>query len=162
MELQNKNFSNDLSILAWKLSIGSAISWELSKLLGSDHPYLAPLSVILTIQSTVDKTVSLSIKRMIGTIIGILITVLIARHLTISGWSLGMLILLGCYVSIYLKLDKKVLHQVSLTILFVFVFEHQTKNYAIDRLRDTLIGVLVAGILQLFWFHFISRKNGRH
>ena len=157
--LKHKFSNGNLSILAWKLSIGSTISWELAKLLGSDHPYLAPLSVILTIQSTMDKTVSLSIKRMIGTIIGILVTVLIARHLSINGWSLGILILLGCYISIWLKLDKKVLHQVSLTILFVFFFEHQTKHYAIDRLRDTLIGVLIAGILQLVWFRIILRKT---
>ena len=143
--LRNKFSNENLSILAWKLSIGSFLSWELSKLLGSDHPYLAPLSVILTIQSTVDKTVNLSIKRMMGTIIGILVTVLLSRYLTITGWSIGILILLGCYISIYLKLDKKVLHQVSITILFVFVLEHQTHNYASDRLRDTLIGVLVEG-----------------
>lgn len=160
MELQSNKFSNkSLSILAWKLSIGSALSWELAKLLGSDHPYLAPLSVILTIQSTVDKTVSLSIKRLIGTIIGILVTVLIARHVTISSWSLGLLILLGCYISIYLKLDKKILHQVSLTILFVFVFEQKSKQYATDRLRDTLIGILIAGIIQLLLLRLTSRKS---
>jgi uncharacterized membrane protein YgaE (UPF0421/DUF939 family) len=160
MDLQSNKFLNkSLAILAWKLSIGSALSWEVAKLLGSDHPYLAPLSVILTIQSTVDKTVSLSIKRLIGTVIGILVTVLIAKHFTVSGWSLGILILLGCYISIYLKLDKKILHQVALTILFVFVFEHQTKHYAIDRMRDTVIGVLIAGVLQLLWFRLTSRKT---
>ncbi|MEH7383694.1 aromatic acid exporter family protein [Bacillus sp. JJ1533] len=160
MELQkNKLFNEKLSILAWKLSIGSILSWELSELLGSHHPYLSPLTVILTIQYTMDKTISLSIKRMIGTIIGIFVTVLIAKHLPIEGWSLGILILVGCYISMYLKLDKKVLHQVSLTILFVFVFEHQSKSYAIDRLRDTLIGVLVAGLLQLIWHRIFSQKT---
>ncbi|MDR4888019.1 aromatic acid exporter family protein [Fredinandcohnia sp. QZ13] len=160
MELQKKQLSNkNLSILTWKLSIGSIISWELAELLGSHHPYLAPLTVILTIQSTMDKTISLSIKRMIGTIIGIFVTVLIAKHLPVEGWVLGVLILLGCYISMYLKLDKKVLHQVSLTILFVFVFEHQSKSYAMDRLRDSFVGVLVAGILQLVWFRIFSRKT---
>ncbi|MCM3587848.1 aromatic acid exporter family protein [Mesobacillus maritimus] len=160
MKLQNDKFSNkSLSILAWKLSIGSALSWEVAKLLGSDHPYLAPLSVILTIQSTIDKTVSLSIKRFIGTVIGILVTVMLARHLTVSGWGLGILILLGCYISIFLKLDKKILHQVSLTILFVYVFEHQSKQYATDRLRDTLIGILISGIIQLLFFRLTSRKT---
>ncbi|WP_063254808.1 hypothetical protein [Neobacillus niacini] len=59
----------------------------------------------------------------------------------------------------FLKLDKKVLHQVSITILFVFVFEHQSKDYAMDRLRDTLIGVLVAGILQFIWLRLFTRKT---
>ncbi|WP_462408511.1 hypothetical protein [Neobacillus sp. Marseille-QA0830] len=72
---------------------------------------------------------------------------------------LGVINLLGGYIAKYLKLDKKVLHQVALTILFVFVFEHQTKHYAIDRMRDTLIGVLTAGIIQLGWSRFVSRKQ---
>lgn len=160
MEIQKKQFFNkELSILAWKLAIGSILSWELSKLLGSHHPYLSPLTVILTIQSTMDKTISLSIRRMIGTIIGLIVTVSIARHLPIEGWSLGLLILLGCYISMFLKLEKKVLHQVALTVLFVFVFEHQSKSYAMDRLRDTLMGILVAGILQFVWIRVFSRKT---
>ncbi|WP_066307179.1 aromatic acid exporter family protein [Bacillus sp. FJAT-29814] len=155
--IQNEN----LTLLIWKLAIGSALSWELSKLFGSDHPYLAPLSVILTIQSTMDKTVSLSIKRVIGTVIGISVTVLIARYFSVTGWNLGLLILFGCYIAKYLKFDKKVLHQVALTILFVFVFEHKTKHYAIDRMRDTLIGVLVAESIQLIWGRLISWKRDR-
>ncbi|MGG3890164.1 FUSC family protein [Metabacillus fastidiosus] len=154
-EIPNKN----LSILIWKLSIGSTLSWEIAKLLGSAHPYLAPLSVILSLQSTMDETVLLSLKRVIGTIIGILVTVLIASKMTISGWNLGLVILFGCFIAKYLKLDKIVLHQVALTILFVFAFEHQTKHYAIDRMRDTVIGVLIAVILQLIWFRLISRKK---
>lgn len=140
------------------MTIGSILSWELAKLMGSYHPYLAPLSVILSLQSTEEKTISLSIKRLIGTIIGILVTVLIASNMKINGWNLGLLILLGCYVAKYLKLDRKVLHQVAITILFVFAFEHQSKHYVLDRLRDTLIGGSVACIIQLIWYRFIFRK----
>lgn len=152
---QNEN----LSILIWKLSIGSTLAWEVSKLLGSDHPYLGPLSLILCIQSTMDKTVSLSVKRIMGTIIGIFVTVLIASYLPINGWNLGLLILLGCYIAKYLKLDKKVLHQVAITVLFVFAFEHQSKHYAIDRMRDTLVGVLVAGIIQIIWVNIMRKRE---
>jgi uncharacterized membrane protein YgaE (UPF0421/DUF939 family) len=160
MEVTEKENSNENSTnLIWKLSIGSILSWELSKAFGSAHPYLAPLSVILTLQSTIDKTVNLSIKRVIGTMIGIFVTVLIADYLPLEGWSLGILILIGCYITKIMKFDKKVIHQVALTILFVFVFEHQSKNYAIDRLRDTLVGVLVAGVIQLVWFRLVYRKN---
>ncbi|WP_170846212.1 aromatic acid exporter family protein [Bacillus sp. MUM 13] len=152
---KNQIQSENLSILIWKLAIGSTLSWEIAKLCGSIHPYLAPLSVIISLQSTMDKTIRLSIKRVSGTIIGIFVTVLIASHMTVNAWNLGLLILLGCFAAKYLNLDKKVIHQVALTILFVFVFEHQTKHYAIDRMRDTLIGVLVTGIIQLIWFRLI-------
>lgn len=154
-EVPNKNFS----ILIWKMAIGSALSWELSKLLGSAHPYLAPLTVILCLQSTMDKTVQRSIQRVIGTMIGISVIVLIARHMSINGWSLGLLILLGCFITQWLKFDKTVIHQVALTILFVFVLEHQTKHYAIDRMTDTLLGVVIAVLFQIIWFRLISKKQ---
>lgn len=141
-----------------KIAIGSALSWEISQLLGSKHPYLAPLSVILCIQATTDKTLSIAVQRIIGTIIGIPIVVVIAKHLSITGWNLGILILLGGYISKWLKLDQHILHQIAITILFVFVFEKQTKHYAIDRLNDTLVGVLVAVLLQYIWLKLQGKQ----
>jgi hypothetical protein len=37
-------------ILIAKISLASGVSWELAKMLGSKHPYLAPLTVILFIE----------------------------------------------------------------------------------------------------------------
>jgi len=158
-ETKSLNSSENISSLIWKLSIGSALSWEISKFFGSSHPYLGPVSLILTVQSTMDKTISLSIKRVIGTMIGIGITLIIASYMKVTGWNLGLLILIGTYVAKYLKLDKKVIHQVALTILFVFAFEHQSKDYAMDRMRDTLVGVLTAGLIQIVWSTLIGKKN---
>jgi uncharacterized membrane protein YgaE (UPF0421/DUF939 family) len=155
--LDQKKSSKDLSILIWNMAVGSTLAWELSKGLGSAHPYLAPLSVILCLQSTFSKTFRLSLKRVIGTIIGISVTVLIASHISINGWKLGILILFGCYLTKWLNFDRVVLHQVALTILFVFAFEHKTSHYAIDRMRDTLVGVAVAIISQYVWY----RLNGK-
>ena len=150
IQSQNESYSG----LIWKIALGSFLSWEISRLFGSDHPYLAPLSVIICIQATRDKTVSLAISRIIGTIIGIPIVVLIANHLKVHGWSLGLLILFGGYISKWLKIDQSIMHQVALTILLVFVFEKQTEHYAWDRMIDTLIGVAVAVILQFIRFSF--------
>lgn len=152
---QYESFSN----LIWKIAIGSSLSWELSRLLGSEHPYLAPLSVIICIQATTDKTIKLAIQRVIGTIVGIPIVVLIANHLTINGLSLGLLILLGGYMTKWLKLSQQIMHQVALTILLVFVFEKRTENYAFDRMNDTLIGVMVAVLLQFIWSYFKRKQK---
>ena len=151
----NENYSN----LIWQLSIGSTLAWELAKFLGSDHPYLATLSVILCLHTTLNKTIGLSIKRVFGTIIGIIVTVLISSYIKISGLNLGLLILLGCFITKWLKFDKIVIHQVALTILFVYVLEHKEKHFAIDRMRDTLVGVVVAVLIQMVWFRIFLRKN---
>ncbi|GKU82618.1 aromatic acid exporter family protein [Niallia sp. NCCP-28] len=153
--------NENLTALIWKLAIGSTLSWELAKLLGSHHPYLAPLSVILCLQSTMNQTITLSVKRLIGTVIGIFLTVLIAKKLSVNGWNLGLLILIGGLSTKYLKSDKVTIHQVALTILFVFVFEQQTQHYAIDRMRDTMIGLAVGIIIQIVWFQFILTLKKR-
>lgn len=154
---ETPNSNDNFSMLTWQMAIGSTLSWELSKLLGSDHPYLAPLSVILCLHTVIEKTFQISMQRVIGTVIGIFIIILIASNLSINGWSLGLLILLGGLITRLLKLNKTVLHQVSLTILFVFTFEHQSSQYALDRMRDTLVGVITAVLIQLIWFYIILR-----
>ncbi|CAM3722059.1 hypothetical protein MEZE111188_05005 [Mesobacillus zeae] len=52
-KLENK------TVLIWKMAIVSAISWKVAKLVGSEHPYLAPLSVFLCLQSTNNQSIAL-------------------------------------------------------------------------------------------------------
>lgn len=146
---QLKKQMEDKTVLIWKMAIASALSWEISKLAGSEHPYLAPLSVILCLQITVNQSIRFSYHRMAGTIIGILVVVLTGEHLNINGWTLGGLILIGCFIAKWLKRDDTVLHQVALTVLLVFIMEHKSGEYPIDRFRDTLIGGIVAVLLHM-------------
>ncbi|MBS4196530.1 FUSC family protein [Lederbergia citri] len=162
MKTINTSHSNkNRSLLIWKIALGSTISWEIAQLFGSHHPYLAPLSVILCIQSTFNKSVRISIKRIVGTVIGIFVTVLITSHVKITGFNLGLIILLGCFITKWLKFDRIAIHHTAITILFVFVFEHKSKHYAIDRMRDTLIGVVVIVLIQLVWSLIMKRKKSQ-
>lgn len=140
------------ALLIWKMAIASAISWEIAKFAGSHHPYLAPISVILCLQTTVNRSIRFSYHRMVGTVIGISVTVLAAPYFEVNGWTLGLLILVGGFLAKWLKRDETAIHQVALTVLLVFVFEHQTASYSIDRFRDTLIGAIAAVIIHML-FH---------
>ncbi|RLQ94068.1 FUSC family protein [Falsibacillus albus] len=149
-EKKNKGYLNKTALI-WKMAIASGVSWELAKWAGSIHPYLAPISVILCLQSTIDRAIRYSIHRMAGTIIGVILIVLAADFFKMNGWSLGLLILVGCFIVNMMKLDETVIHQTALTILLVFVFEHNTHHYALDRIRDTLIGAVVAVLIHMFF-----------
>ncbi|KXZ23243.1 hypothetical protein AXI59_09090 [Bacillus nakamurai] len=148
---KNKKIENKTS-LVWKMAIASAISWEVAKLVGSDHPYLAPLSVILCLQTTIDQSIRFSFHRIVGTAIGVILTAYLVSHLQMNGWILGLLMLGGTYIAKWLRLDVTVLHQVALTILLVFTFERNSKDYAMDRIIDTIIGVIIAILIQMFLF----------
>jgi uncharacterized membrane protein YgaE (UPF0421/DUF939 family) len=140
------------TLLIWKMAIASALSWEIAKLAGSDHPYLAPISVILCVQTTINRSIRFSYHRMVGTVIGITVVVLVEPYLKVNGWILGLLILVGCFIAKWLKRDESAIHQVALTVLLVFVMEHKSGDYPTDRFRDTLIGALVAVILHMLFF----------
>jgi uncharacterized membrane protein YgaE (UPF0421/DUF939 family) len=140
------------SILIWKIAVASAISWEVAKLAGSDHPYLAPLSVILCLQTTVNRSIQYSYHRMVGTVIGIVVTMVAAPYIGVNGWMIGGLILIGGFITKWLKRDESAIHQVALTVLLVFVMEHKSGDYFIDRFRDTLIGAIAAILIQMFFY----------
>ncbi|WP_144480281.1 aromatic acid exporter family protein [Cytobacillus oceanisediminis] len=145
-ELENK------TVLIWKMAIASAISWEVAKLVGSDHPYLAPLSVVLCLQTTVYQSIFFSIHRVVGTVIGVITTVYLVSRLSMNGWMLGLLMLGGTFIAKWLRRDETVLHQVALTILFIFVFERNSKGYAMDRIVDTIVGAVIALLIHMFFY----------
>ncbi len=134
------------------MAIASAVAWEAAKLVGSDHPYLAPLSVILCLRPTIDQSIRFSFHRIAGTAIGVMLTSYLVSHLPMNGWMLGLLLLGGTYIAKWLRIDVTVLHQVALTILLVFTFERNSKDYAFDRIIDTVIGVIIAILVHMFLF----------
>ncbi len=159
-EMENK------TVLIWKMAIASAVSWVIAIWMGSAHPYLAPISVILCLQSTVKNSIRFSFHRIVGTIIGISVTVVIVPYLPVNGWTIGLLILLGSFIVKWLKRDESAIHQAALTILLVFVIGNKSGAYFHDRFRDTLIGALIAVLIHMFMFppNFTKQagQNFRH
>ncbi|MDC2867710.1 FUSC family protein [Bacillus sp. BP-3] len=139
-------------ILITKIALASGVSWEIAKMLGSKHPYLAPLTVILSMQETVQHSAVYAFYRIIGTIFGITVSVFIISHLKVSGWTIGLLLLGGMVLPVIFRVHKTIIHQVALTILLVFVFVHKTNYYVSDRIRDTIIGALIAIIVHMVIF----------
>ncbi|WP_261807626.1 aromatic acid exporter family protein [Paenibacillus sp. N3.4] len=147
--------------IVWKAPLAAALSWELAKWAGSDHPYLAPLTVILTIQITIDKSIRFAWQRTIGTIVGVLFTASIAPYLGLNGWSIGLLLFVGAAIVKWLKLDHAMMVQVTLSILLVMFFQSKMPSYPLDRIRDTVIGAAVALLIHILIFPPDSIKKAK-
>jgi uncharacterized membrane protein YgaE (UPF0421/DUF939 family) len=150
---------NEKTILVLKIAIGSAIAYQVSKLLGSSHSYLAPLSLILCLQPSLDQSVQFSIRRVIGTIIGVSMTTFIIQYIPLNSWMLGILLLVGTGIAMLFKLNAVILHQVALSILLVFTLEKNAGDYGLNRITDTFIGSIIAIFFQLFIFPPNSLKK---
>lgn len=138
--------------IVWKTALAAFLSWEIAKLFGSAHPYLAPLTVILVLQVTVDKSIKFAAVRVIGTIVGVLLTAFVAPYLGAHGWSLGLAILVIAGLAKWLKADQQMIHQIALSVLLVLYFQTQAPGYAFDRIRDTLIGAVLGVLINMLVF----------
>ncbi|WP_052487254.1 FUSC family protein [Gordoniibacillus kamchatkensis] len=127
-----------------KMSAASGIAWELAKLCGSKHPYLAPLSVILCLQTTVLQSVLYSFHRLFGTVVGVVLTVWAADYVPLNGWTLALLLVLVSGAALLLQRKESVVHEAALSVLLVLALQKQSPgHYGFDRIRDTIIGLAV-------------------
>lgn len=132
--------------IVWKIAFGSGISWELAKLAGTKHPFLAPITLILCVRDRTTQSLTFTLKRVAGTILGILIIVMgmtvIGDH--VSVWELTGLMFLGLALTKVIRLDNVTIREAALSIVLILALEHKSPQYPIDRMRDTVIGALVS------------------
>ena len=152
----------DKLILVLKMVIGSAISWELAILFGSKYPYLGPISLILCIQATLLKSIRFGVARMIGTIIGVLSVYILASSLHANGLSIAFVMLVSLMIPLLLRANGTTLHQIALSVLLVLEFEHKLHGYGFDRIRDSIIGISVALLLQYVYPPDFTKKVIEH
>lgn len=137
----NNSKINNITII--QNVIAASLAWELSKIAGSSHPYLAPLAVIICLHATLDESILHRYRRIIGTFLGAFTTGIIAPYIGSNAWSIGLVVLLGIGMAKLLALSNEVGNQAAIGALLILAVENNG-GYTIDRVRDTTIGVLIA------------------
>lgn len=132
--------------IIWKIALGSGMSWELAKLAGTKHPFLAPITLILCLRDQTTQSLTFTFKRVVGTILGILIVVLGMKLMgaKVSVWELTMLMFLGLAASKIMRFDNVTIREAALSIVLILALQSKSPQYTIDRMRDTVIGAFVA------------------
>ncbi|MBB6674718.1 FUSC family protein [Cohnella nanjingensis] len=133
-----------------KLSFASGLAWALAHWAGSKHPFLAPVSVILCMQTTVLQSLLFSYRRLGGTILGVGLTMLAVKAMPLNGWTLAALLAGISCIALLVERNEIWLRETALSGALVFELQRHSEHYAVDRLRDTAIGVAVAMIVMAF------------
>lgn len=134
------------------LAIATGLSWQLAEAAGSAHPYLAPVAVLLAMQSTSFNTLKSAGTRVGGTILGVLLTSYMAQWVGLHGWSVGLSVLVSAGLVSLLRMGDAMVLQAGLSAPLVLDLALTAKSYPLDRIRDTLIGAAVALVLRLLVF----------
>ncbi|OZB91195.1 aromatic acid exporter family protein [Paenibacillus sp. XY044] len=138
--------------VVWKMPLAAALSWEAAEWAGSSHPYLAPLTAILSVQASVSQSMQFAWQRVLGTVAGVLLTLCVTPWLPLNGWSIGLCLLVAVFAIQLMKLDHVMVTQVALSILLVLFFQEKFPSYSLDRIRDTIIGAVLAVLVQALLF----------
>ncbi|TGE34538.1 FUSC family protein [Desulfosporosinus sp. Sb-LF] len=141
--INNSNKKNITIITIIQNVIGVSLAWELSKIAGSSHPFLAPLAVIICLHATLDESILHGYRRIIGTFLGAFTTGFIAPFIGSNAWSIGLVVLLGMGMAKLLALSNEVGNHAAISALLILAVQNNG-GYTIDRVRDTIIGVLIA------------------
>jgi uncharacterized membrane protein YgaE (UPF0421/DUF939 family) len=132
-------------LLATKAAVAAGIAWEVA-LLADPHsrPYFAPLAVILIVQPTVYDSLSRAFQRVAGVLLGVSAALAVSHFLTLSGWSIAIIVFAGLLLGWSLRLGPQGVVQVPVSALLVVAVGSATPDYGARRVVDTLIGSAIA------------------
>ncbi|MCJ8015328.1 aromatic acid exporter family protein [Paenibacillus sp. KQZ6P-2] len=138
-----------LTIHVAKTVLAAAISWSIASLLFGDHySYFAPLAAVLTVQLTIADTMEKGLYRILGVIIGVAVTVLVVPYVGKNFIGIVIVLLLGMGAATAFKLNPQIISQIGVSSVMVMSFQ-QAQGYATGRIIETIVGALVAVIIQV-------------
>ncbi|MFY9213480.1 MAG: FUSC family protein [Tissierellaceae bacterium] len=133
-----------------KTGLSVAVSLLISELLNLKNPSLVGIAAIVSMQSSVNESFVAGKNRILGTFVGALVGLIFSYLLPYNYFFLG----LGIVVVIYLHNIFGWSQSLSLSaIVFLVVFLYQEDSrliYALNRLLDTFIGVVVSMLINYF------------
>ncbi|MDX5435545.1 MAG: aromatic acid exporter family protein, partial [Pontibacter sp.] len=137
-----------LTLQIVKTALAAAVSWMLATtVLGAEFPYFATLAAILTVQVTVADSVEKATQRIIGIIGGVAVSLFIGHWLSVSSFSIFLVIIIGMAISKGLRMNPQIVSQVAVSSFLVLAFGMQEEGYALERVSETLMGSVVAVLI---------------
>ncbi|SEP05122.1 Aromatic acid exporter family member 1 [Propionispora vibrioides] len=138
-----------LTLQVLKTAFAAGLAWLVALLIpGSSYPVFAPLAAILTMQVTIADSIEKGVYRVLGVIVGVTVGGAIGSYFAVNTVTIFFAILLGISASTAFRLNPQITSQVGVSTLLVLVYG-QTSGYMLGRIWETMIGSLVAVLLNI-------------
>lgn len=142
-----------------KTSLAIMICLALGLMFGYPAPIYACIAVVMTIRETVDESIKYSISRILATIFGGAagLIVLGFHAADLNPWLeipvIGAAVILTIHVTILVKCPD--ITALTVVILLIIVLNHTQDEYAyaVMRMIETVIGIVVAVVINLLLSH---------
>lgn len=126
------------TIAAWLLA-----GW----LVPGQLPVFAAIAALLVVQPSVNQSLSKALERSIGVITGVVIAVLLSLLLGAESWIILLAIVVAMLVAWVFRATPGTGNQVAISAMLVLALGSSSPEYAIARVVETLIGVVIGLII---------------
>lgn len=135
-----------------RITLAASLSWVAVHSLfhtqyGDHYLYFAPLAAILITQGTIKASLEKGFYRLIGILLGGIVSLIVGRFLDVGILSILLILLLGIGIATACRINIQAVSQVGVTSVLALTFYQE--NYVVWRVAETLIGVLIALLINM-------------
>lgn len=149
-----------IGLRIWKTAIAVAVSIAICRLLGLTHPVFAGVAAIICVQPTVAGSLKKGLERMQATVIGAAISVIaltllyhVPQLTVVRPVFVAAAVVLAMVACIKLGwMDSLVLAGATVVVVMVLPQDENIYTYAASRTIITLIGVIIATVVNIVFF----------
>ncbi|WP_353987976.1 FUSC family protein [Ruicaihuangia caeni] len=132
-----------------KTSLAAVTAWLLSNLLlGQPLPIFAAIAALLVVQPSVTQSITKGIERSVGVVLGVLLASAAGALFGGSTWVVLSVIVVSLIIAWALKLGSGSSNQIPISAMLVLALG-STPGYGLERVVETVIGALVALLVNL-------------
>ncbi len=133
-----------------KSAVATIGSWLLAGwLIPGPLPVFAAIAALLVVQPSVNQSLAKALERSIGVIVGVLIAVGLSLLLGPQSWVVLLAIVVAMLIAWALRANPGTGNQVAISAMLVLALGSSSPDYAVDRILETLIGVVIGFIVNV-------------
>ena len=131
-----------------KTAVAASLAWLVClAVLPGDLPIFGTIAAILVVQPSINQSFSRALERTVGVIAGVIIAYLAGAFFGVTSWLIIATILVSMLVGWAFRLSQSTTAQIPISALLVLTIGAQTPGYAVERVIETVLGALIAVIV---------------
>jgi len=125
-------------------------------------PVFAAIAALLVVQPSLSQSYLKAIERSAGVIVGVLVASGIALLVADPVWSLPLSVVLALGVAWAVRMTAGTTNQIAISALLVIAMGATSPSYAFDRIVETIVGALLAFVVNLILVPPVAVAPARH
>ena len=133
-----------------KSALACVAAWIVADVvIGGQPPVFAAIAALLVVQPSVTQSFAKGVERSVGVVLGVVIASALALFFGSSWWVIAVAVTAGLLLAWALKMTPGTANQIGISALLVIALGATTPQYALDRVVETVMGVIIGFAVNL-------------